>query len=188
MSLQSFPLGMGLQRWITHDGLTQAYSHSRQFGHPHSMYLMWAAEYGWVLIGVLGLVVAQAVRYFWIKRSELLLRNNNEQLLILIGVTASVSAALFHAGVSAVFMAPGSMLVGLLVLISFWALVIPNEEAVGVSAESGCSSEPRRSAVVIISLTLIVLWLLWMNQVWTYFEDMRLDEQIYSEEAEGGMF
>jgi O-antigen ligase len=55
MSWQNFPFGMGPQAWLTHDIITEAYRESRKFGHPHNMYLMWAAEYGWISIA--GLVV-----------------------------------------------------------------------------------------------------------------------------------
>lgn len=187
MSLQNFPFGMGPQSWLTHDVLTEAYSQSRHFGHPHNMYLMWAAEYGWVVVGLLGLVVAQAVRYFWIRRSEVLSENNSEQVFMLMGVTASVSAALFHGGVSAVFMAPGSMLVGLFVLVAFWALIIPKAVIGQQPADYRRSFGVWRAIAIIGCLVLITLWLLWMKEVWGYFEDMRLDEQTYSEEVGGGI-
>ncbi|PSF12919.1 hypothetical protein C7H10_12050 [Marinobacter shengliensis] len=187
MSLQNFPFGLGPQSWLTHEILTDGYSQSRHFGHPHNMYLMWAAEYGWVLIALLGLVVAQAVRYFWIKRSELFRGNNDEHTFLLIGVTASVSAALFHAGVSAVFVAPGSMIVGLFVLIAFWALIIPTRSSSCGASEPERPSGFRKVFALLIGLALMTLWLLWMNQVWAYFEDMRLDEQTYFEEVGGGI-
>jgi O-antigen ligase len=119
MSLENFPFGMGPQSWLTHDLLTEAYRHSHKFGHPHNMYLMWAAEYGWLLIVALMALVSQAIRFFWQRRTEVRTGHNSQLALPLAAFTASVSAALLHAGVSAVFMAPGSMLVGFLVLSVF---------------------------------------------------------------------
>jgi hypothetical protein len=186
MSLQNFPLGMGPQSWLTHDILTDAYAQSKHLGHPHNMYLMWAAEYGWFLIGLLGLVVAQAIRYFWIKRAELFAEGNNEQTLMLVGLTASVSAALFHAGVSAVFMAPGSMLIGLFVLVAFWALIIPKAITDELPAEHRRMAFFRKGLGAIVFFALLVLWLLWMSEVRLYFDDMQQDEQTYSEEVGEG--
>ena len=185
MSLQNFPFGMGPQSWLTHEPITEAYATGKKFGHPHNMYLMWAAEYGWLLIAAMGLVVIQAIRNFWRRRAELLESGDSNQLLLLAGFTASVSAALFHAGVSAVFMAPGSMLVGLFVLIGFWALILP---AGDFSQEARPASNSRRRLIVVglLSTAFLILWALWMNEVWQYYQDMRADEAYYYEhESEG---
>ena len=183
MSLKNIPFGMGPQSWLTHESLTEAYAGTKEFGHPHNMYLMWAAEYGWLLIFVLGLVVLQAIRYFWMSRRLVLAEarsgGGDEELLLLTGFTAAVSAALFHAGVSAVFMAPGSMVVGLFVLIAFWALIIPGRP------DSGLTSAPYLKTRAIIALVfgaaILVSWLVWINCVWTYYRDMRQDEAYYYE-------
>src|SRR5690606_10260322 len=83
MSLQNFPFGMGPQSWLMHETLTDVYANSKQFGHPHNMYLMWAAEYGWILLVALGLVVAQCIRYFWRRRRQVIEAEFDEQLLLL---------------------------------------------------------------------------------------------------------
>jgi O-antigen ligase len=186
MSLQNFPFGMGPQSWLTHEPITEAYATGKKFGHPHNMYLMWAAEYGWLLIAVMGLVVIQAIRNFWRRRAELLESGDSNQLLLLAGFTASVSAALFHAGVSAVFMAPGSMLVGLFVLIGFWALILP----AGMGAEASLQAVNLRRRLVfagLLSTVFVILWALWMSEVWQYYQDMRTDETYYFEHESGGM-
>ena len=151
------------------------------------MYLMWAAEYGWFLIFAMGLVVIQAIRYFWKRRIEAIQSENPEYLLLLAGFTASVSAALFHAGASAVFMAPGSMLVGLFVLIGFWALVLPSVSSRGEVQLASKSSQHRMGVSRILAVAFIVLWVLWLGEVWRYYQNMRLDESYYFEHENEGM-
>jgi O-antigen ligase len=186
MSLKNFPFGMGPQSWLTHTPITEAYANGQKFGHPHNMYLMWAAEYGWLLIAAMALVVVQAIRNFWRRRAELFETEDPEQLLLLAGFTASVSAALFHAGMSAVFMAPGSMLVGMFVLIGFWAMIEPAP----VMATGRRRSKPNPKARIVIgalvAAAIALVWALWANEVWQYYKDMRADEPYYFEhESEG---
>lgn len=190
MSLQNFPFGMGPQSWLTHDRLTEAYSNVGKFGHPHNMYLMWAAEYGWALIAALGMVVLQAIRYFWKARAALIglpsTDPSDERLLMLAALTASVSAALFHAGVSAVFMAPGSMLVGLFVLIAFWALIIPVQP--DPSRGEQCASSKSYTAIaLLVSIVIFLGWAVWAKGVWHYYEDMREDENLFYGDVSEGM-
>lgn len=186
MSLKNFPFGMGPQSWLTHEPITEAYANGKKFGHPHNMYLMWAAEYGWLLIAALGVVVIQAIRNFWHRRAQLFEAEDSDQLLLLAGFTASVSAALFHAGVSAVFMAPGSMLVGMFVLIAFWALIQPAPVVPGSSTQSSSISKPRMVIAVLVATAIVLVWALWANQVWQYYKDMRADEpHYYDHESEG---
>jgi O-antigen ligase len=181
MSLQSFPLGMGPQSWLTHDLLTLAYSESSKFGHPHNMYLMWAAEYGWLLILLLLLLALQLTVQFWRRRTTLLAEGNVEGIIMLAGVTASVIAAVIHAGASAVFIAPGSMLVGLFVLAGFWALIF--SPLFSVKQRNGSNlALPRKLAFATSSAAFVlILWLLWTAQVNTYYLDMKADEFYYHE-------
>jgi O-antigen ligase len=181
MSLENFPLGMGPQSWLTHDILTEGYRQSPKFGHPHNMYLMWAAEYGWLSIGVLLLLVGQAVRLFWQRRDEVRAGENTDLALPLAAFTASVSAALLHAGVSAVFMAPGSMLIGFLVLCVFWALITPESRPV----------KPRRPkaralAAVFVGLLVSAPCFYWLNEVAEYHEAMESDLEFYYENVPAG--
>lgn len=183
MSLQNFPFGMGPQAWLTHDVLTEGYSASRKFGHPHNMYLLWAAEYGWILMVAIGMVVGQAIRHFWKVRRALLVvspaESSDEKLLILAAFTSSVSGALFHAGVSAVLMAPGSMLIGLFVLIAFWALIMPTQADLSSHSQR---PKPRPVFGLIICVFLFLSWLVWTQGVWDYYQDMLKDEEPYYEE------
>jgi len=189
MSLQNFPFGMGPQSWLTHDVITSTYANSKKFGHPHNMYLMWAAEYGWILVMALAGLVVQAIRSFWRVRVVYGRDEGSTRALLLAGYTASVSAALLHAGVSAVFMAPGSMLVGLLVLVGFWALIQPGMQVVdrggAVDHRLGLSKKCQLLAMLVL-FAIAIGWLAWFKEVWVYYEDMRLDEEYYySEVGEG---
>jgi len=181
MSLENFPFGMGPQSWLTHDILTEEYQRSPKFGHPHNMYLMWAAEYGWLLIGALLLLAGQAMRLFWQRRAEVRVGDHNELALPLAAFTASVSAALLHAGVSAVFMAPGSMLIGFLVLSVFWALITPESAPVK-------PQHPRRrlAAAGVVALVMGTLCVYWFSEVWEYHQAMESDQQFYQQNVPAG--
>lgn len=182
MSLQHFPFGMGPQSWLTHDLLTQEYVESSKFGHPHNMYLMWAAEYGWLLVFLLAVFAVNCTFLFWKRRTALLLEGRTTDIAVLCGVAASVIGALVHAGVSAVFIAPGSMLVGVLVLAGFWALIVP----CGLFEVRGIQANPKSSGRLVFTAFLapliVLLWLLWLGQVHAYYVDMRTDEIYYKEE------
>lgn len=182
MSLENFPFGMGPQSWLTHKVLTETYQQSRIFGHPHNMYLMWAAEYGWLLIGALMLFVGQAVRLFWHKRAEVRVAGGGWLALSLAAFTASVSAALLHAGVSAVFMAPGSMLIGFLVLSVFWALIASDLSPVTEKKYAG----KRCVAAVVVALAMGASCFYWLTEVSAYHEAMEDDLEFYYENVPAG--
>jgi len=181
MSLENFPFGMGPQSWLTHDILTEEYQRPPKFGHPHNMYLMWAAEYGWLLIGALLLLAGQAMRLFWQRRAEVRAGDHNELALPLAAFTASVSAALLHAGVSAVFMAPGSMLIGFLVLSVFWALITP--ETVPVKPKH---PKRRLAAAGVAALVVGTLCVYWFSEVREYHQAMESDQQFYQQNVPAG--
>lgn len=187
MSLENFPFGMGPQSWLTHEILTEEYAASRKFAHPHNMYLMWAAEYGWLLIAVMALVCVQALRYLWRARNRAAAAADSHRLLLLTGFTASVAAAMTHAGVSAVFMAPASMLIGLFVLIGFWALILPEPDKSGGAVPGERPRKFRTALYLALIMVLAVAWMAWVREVWIYYQDMREDEKTYYEEGEGGI-
>lgn len=182
MSLQHFPFGMGPQSWLTHEVLTQEYSESNKLGHPHNMYLMWAAEYGWLLVLLLFVIAVQFAFYYWKRRTVLLLEAKTSEVILLCGFTASVLGALVHAGVSAVFIAPGSMLVGMLVLVAFWALIAPRELLFGQGVRNNEKASAKLVFSVFSTAAVLALWLLWIGQVYAYYLDMRLDESFYQEQ------
>ena len=180
MSLENFPFGMGPQAWLTHKTLTNEYLQSSKFGHPHNMYLMWAAEYGWLMIGALLALVVQTIRLFWLRRLEFRSEKQSRNALILAGFTASVSAALLHAGASSVFIAPGSMLVGFLVLCVFWAFLLPTKV---VSPQQGGGS---RAVFAIAFISIGFLASLWLREVVNYYEAMLEDRNYHFETAPYG--
>jgi hypothetical protein len=92
-----------------------------------------------------------------------------------------VSAALLHAGVSAVFMAPGSMLIGFLVLSVFWALI------------SGSSVTPtnkpttkRMLVALVVALAGGLSCFAWLKEVKAYHSAMVVDEAFYYENVPMG--
>ena len=112
MSLVDFPWGLGPQSWITHELISDQNQLPIRFGHPHSMYLMWAAEYGWIMVAVLSIFAVHVLRRLVIKAKQLGGQPPASQAS-LIAFSVSVIAGLAHAGLSAVFIVPASMLVGL---------------------------------------------------------------------------
>ncbi|WP_226595692.1 O-antigen ligase family protein [Marinobacter nauticus] len=193
MSIQNIPYGMGPQSWLTHQILTDVYAESVKFGHPHNMYLLWAAEYGWALVLFMGIMVLQAAYYFWKKRAALLnftdAGTSGKQLLYLVAFTASASGALFHAGVSAVFVAPGSMLVGLHILIAYWALIAPENIATPYKPQSPERFKLNLKIGVLLFAILCFCWLIWLKEVSIYYEDMREDSKsFYYEDVGVGTF
>jgi O-antigen ligase len=187
MSMENFPVGMGPQSWLTHSPITESYSSSQKFGHPHNMYLMWAAEYGWLTIFLLMLVAFQAISLFFRTRVKLKAEQNIFQAVLLAGFTASLSGALIHAGVSAVFLAPGSMLVGLFVIIGFWALVI-NSDSSSDCVRFRYSSE-RLIWIRVLGIFLFILfYILWVYEVKSYYTAMKIDKDYYVENHIDGIF
>lgn len=181
MSQVNFPFGLGSQSWLTHEILSEQYQRSSKFGHPHNMYLMWAAEYGWLLIAALLTLVGQAIRLFLLRRAEIRSGENTELGLPLAAFTASVAAASLHAGVSAVFMAPGSMLVGFLVLSVFWSLITP----AALPTASG-SPRKRQLASVLFAFLVCLPCAYWLKSIAEYHADMVQDEVFYYENVPAG--
>lgn len=180
MSLQNFPFGMGAQSWLTHSPITEAYAMGKKFGHPHNMYLFWAAEYGWLLVFLLIFLMCHGISLFWRRRNELKRRRENDDLLLLAGFTASVSAALCHATVSAVFIAPASMLIGLFVLIAFWSMIQPSQSGNSWVLLNSHFPLYRSCATFLVAVVVVGGWLIWANGVYGYYLDMREDYGSYA--------
>jgi len=182
MSLQNFPFGMGPQSWLTHELLTDAYQASPKFGHPHNMYLMWAAEYGWISIAGLVLLCSVALRHLWYRVSAVR-AGEDRAPLYLVALTASVTGAVFHAGVSAVFIAPGSMLIGLCVLTVFWAFIKPEpDETIGAIKQSF----GFRYGGYLLVLVFVLASAFWFRDVLRYRQAMADDLAYYQNELSLG--
>lgn len=185
MSVQHFPFGAGPQAWLTHDVLTEPFRNSTRFGHPHNMYLMWAAEYGWLMVFALFVMGAAGFTRLWKKRTALM-ASADPSLTILAAFAASVAAALVHAGVSAVFIAPASMLVGLCVLSIFWALVYSGTRKAGIN-EVVHGSTRRTVVPVILCIFTLVGCGLWAKEVWHYEQAMEADLPYFEDHVPAGI-
>jgi len=172
---------MGPQSWLTHELLAPSYAESNKFGHPHNMYLMWAAEYGWLLVLILFWVAFQVASFLHARCKVIKLSESSTEGIVLAALLASVVGALIHAGVSAVFIAPGSMLVGLLILPVFFGFIVPNSLK-GKSLKDD-TSHPLRKAFpgAVIATLVFALWGGWVVEVRKYYLDMREDEPYYQE-------
>lgn len=175
MSLERFPIGMGPQAWITEPPLTEGYLAGKKLAHPHNMYLMLAAEYGWmsvfglVLIGGGCLLRLTRVRHY-LHSGDL----SHKGKILRMSLVASMCAGFVHAGASAVFMAPSSMLIALIVISLFWALVMEEGEGWG-----GKYSGSRKQYLLKTCL-LTPLVLFWVYGVSIYYVDMQKDWGWYS--------
>ncbi|WP_394130433.1 O-antigen ligase family protein [Marinobacter nauticus] len=179
MSLQRFPFGMGPQSWLTHDLLTSSYAESKKFGHPHNMYLMWAAEYGWLLVLIMFWVTFQVASFLYARCKVIKSSAGSTEAVVLAALLASVVGALIHAGVSAVFIAPGSMLVGLLIMPVFLGFIVPG--TLKGKRYKNDASRPLRKALqaAVIATLVFLLWGAWAVEVKNYYLDMREDESYY---------
>ncbi|WP_295717313.1 O-antigen ligase family protein [uncultured Halovibrio sp.] len=187
MSLVHFPFGMGGQSWLTHDIITSAYETGKKMGHPHNMYLMWAAEYGWFSILGLTLMGSGVVYGLFVIRSRVhqyALSSDNKNLII--ALTASTVASACHAGASSVFMAPASMLVGLMVL-SLFRGALNHPELFGNRSGkiqfSGKSLVPRYLTLPVV-LSVLLFWNL---EVVRYYQAMTVDRSWYGDNVPQSM-
>lgn len=181
MSLENFPFGMGVQSWLTHTPITESYEMGKKLGHPHNMYLMWAAEFGW--LAVTGLIVIGLRVFSTLMRARKAVKHytiDYEESMMVIALTGSVGAAMIHAGASAVFMAPSSMLLGLVVLALFWA----------VMWQSVLSMDHQQYRVIKREWRyvwcLVPLVLLWNYSTYIYYWEMKQDQAFYAEKIEEG--
>lgn len=186
MSQVNIPFGMGPQSWLTHEIITAEYAAGKKLGHPHNMYLMWAAEYGWLAVSGLALIAFSGFRNLLVVRFQMR-RNalNQEQNLLITGVTASVVAAMIHAGASAVLIAPASMLIGLIVLSVFWAFLHHFE--FNPLSESLITVPERKGSRHITVLFALAILLIWNIQVTGYYQAMRTDKSWYSDNVPQGI-
>ncbi|MFO7787828.1 MAG: O-antigen ligase family protein, partial [Halospina sp.] len=175
MSIERFPFGMGSQSWLTHEPLTEAYRQGKTLGSPHNMYLLWAAEYGWLSVLGLGLIgLHYTFRVLGFRRLITKGAVSDSDIMLACAVFMSVVAALIHAGVSGVFIVPPSMLIGLVVLGVFVAFFdAPRESHKATIA----MSKLRAFAALIVFVVLIM----WGGRVWDYYIYMQEDDVWASE-------
>lgn len=181
MSLQNFPWGMGSQSWLTHSVLSKEYMSAKTLGHPHNMYLLWAAEYGWALLGLVAVLMVVTLKRLLALRNMIEFGSQQHALLI-VAFTASCLAGISHAGISAVFLVPASMAVAVLVFGVFWALIsTPTDNApIPKVLTNGVTSRQARPKLVVAFLVLVA-GVAWLQEVWRYHEAMEADLVIYAE-------
>lgn len=166
MSVENFPLGMGPNSWLLHEPLTEEFNPLRRLGHPHNMYLFWAAEYGWLLICGLVAILGCISGRLWLKAQRL--STESQDALPIVALAASLSAALVHAFFSAVFLAPASMMVGFLVLSLCWAW----GDSV-TKAEGGGGDGAPRALVKLAVLLIFVFLVKWQLLVLEHYTAVR---------------
>tara|TARA_B100002003_G_scaffold223508_1_gene228090 strand:- start:37178 stop:38626 length:1449 start_codon:yes stop_codon:yes gene_type:complete len=176
MSLVNFPFGMGPQSWLTHSIISDEYANSKSYGHPHNMYLLWAAEYGWISLAALAIAVAGIMKSLLVRSSAYV--EKGRDATVMAGFTASVVAAGVHSGFSAVLMAPASMLTGFLVLTLFLAML-----QAPLQGDSQRLSVPARRLVRLSAgfalLAVLAVGPLWIQEVWRYYQDNLEDRLTY---------
>ena len=164
MSWENFPLGMGPFSWVSHAPITEGFEEVRRLGHPHNMYLFFAAEYGWLsILALLGLCLHAVKRL-------IPLATNTEPNPSLIAFTASVIAALTHSFFSAVLLTPNSLLIVFAVLALYWGLLHKKD----LSAQKK-TSFIKSLLVKGLAVTLFVLGLFWLSNVYTYRAQLQQD-------------
>lgn len=174
MSLQNFPFGMGAQSWLTHTLLTDSYKLSTKFGAPHNMYLLWAAEYGWIsIICFLG-VLLWSIKSL-LEKIKLLGSKNDTHLMYLLVFSVSSCAGLIHSNVSSLLIAPASMMIGLCTLAIFWSLILPTRVD-----DSNTLTLKKMPAPKYFLLLFVSLALMWLSYVWSYHQAM-MDDLITDE-------
>ncbi len=184
MSLANFPWGQGPQSWLTHELILSTDSVPKRFGHPHNMYLMWAAEYGWLLVFCLLFLVCVVFKKLF-NRLEAV-RGSVGQASTLAAFSVASIAGFAHAGVSAVFIVPASMLVGLCVLGLYWALLLERKVPAKRAAETG----QKEQAWIFhgLFLALLVAGAIWTCDVWRYHQAMVEDLVGYEQGPAVGTF
>lgn len=164
MSWQNFPLGMGPFSWVSHTAITEGFEQGIRYGHPHNMYLFFAAEYGWISILALFGLGLHAVKRL------IPLTKDLSPAPSLIAITASVIAALVHSFFSAVLITPNSLLIGLAVLTLFWGLLHEGIQPSPMNIKRTSSLTIKGMAIV-----LFVLGFAWLNQVYDFREQVQRD-------------
>ncbi len=170
MSLQNFPFGMGAQSWLTHELISESYKASHKFGHPHNMYLMWAAEYGWLCImSLLGLVIWALWKLK--RQAASFSKTSTPKSEVLIAFSVAVFAGFIHASVSAVLIVPASMMLALGVLTVFWSLILPDLDNTHKIDLTSTSKVKPLFFVLVFGLFAMI----WLLNVWNYHQAMVAD-------------
>ena len=184
---ESLVFGLGSQSWLTHEVVTSSYDQARKFAHPHNMFLMWALEYGWALIVALFCLVSVSIKRVWSGRKKQFL-NLEVNCRAWPGLVVSAIAGFLHAGVSAVFLVPSSMMIGFCILTVFWAGVEQLKRGRSTDRESNkliCPKIPN-SVLILTFISVSTLGVLWISKTLDYYRASESDWLYYSEKLGGG--
>lgn len=179
LSLRNFPFGIGPLNWAN---LASGFRPA----HPHNMYLLWAAEWGWLAVVSLAGVMIPVLRTWW-RASKTLASQSTTTRSSFICFSASALAGCAHAGVSAVFIAPASMLVATFVLGYLGALTSTIAKACAIGA-SRPAPATRIPASARMPSTILAAVLLASFAVTNYFfyRDMKVDARMYHDQSSLG--
>ncbi|XKH01380.1 O-antigen ligase family protein [Marinobacter nauticus] len=194
MSLVNFPFGMGGQAWLMHEPLTQPYIEGsvRPFGAPHNMYLLWAAEYGW--ISVLALFLPFGYSIYRLSQVRSSMRSHGEKdNAIIVAVTASMVAVIVHSGVSSVLLAAPGMLVAFMVFSLYWA-IIASQDGLAFTNDNFKSNfgsyfrfnSALRAIFAIVFFAAVWLGALFLKEVRDYHGAMQSNWECFPEETKLG--
>ena len=138
-------LGLGPQQYAN-------YHYHAIAAHPHSAYFQWVSEWGLVSFALIcGLLVYGFTK--WVKFCRHTLhKDNGEESIILISLTASLVAGATHALVSGIIVMPFSQM--LMCLVIGWVLAIYFSAGISNSSHSGAINF-QRIGVLTIALIFI---------------------------------
>lgn len=167
LSMREFPFGLGplsYNKETAVDGL----------GTPHSFYLLWAAEYGWLilLLFILGFVLFSYPAWIKLRRSAVAQPGDIYQM----AVQFSVLSAFLHAGVSGIFTSSVSQLVGLPILIVYFSLMARGFPSLTEANRLITGVGIRFGAFVLLLLSAITI-----PQIHGWWAQAKLNEPAYIE-------
>jgi O-antigen ligase len=175
-SLEIFPLGIGSMSWVHTEALNSLGMTGEPYSHPHNMYLLWAAENGWLSVLGASMVFLSGAKRL-INKSVLVRKGRADELdsTLLVGFSVSILASASHAGLSMMYLAPASMLVVLFVAPIFWYLTKPEGDR--DFTEQGYENRSWSSRVwLVIALSSSLLLI---QKTAIYYSDMKKDEVTY---------
>lgn len=145
LSLENLPFGAG----------SLAYSYRTPvdaYATPHSLYLTWASEYGWLFVILAAVAFIKFSLPVWSRASNPSSRADSR---LRFGIQFSVLSALIHALVSGVFANPISQIVGFPILTVYFALCFKGREGL-----NGAIMESRSIgyfALACLGLSILIL-------------------------------
>ena len=184
MSLENFPLGFGPMSWVFHQPLTAGYERFGAIGSPHNMYLLWAAEYGWlflaILIGSILLTLSRLRSAF----RRIMNSSQTGQKHLLVALCLSGAAGITDANFSGVFISPSSLFLAFFVFSQVLGVLSCHAAEVDWKADAATSNSSRCSLFIRLSVSVLVVLVLcfyWFGLI-EFYEAMSLDAETFREQ------